>query len=70
LTARSEVVHKLVEIIKAGGWTQAEAAKRCHITKPRMNDLQRGLISRFLLDALVDIAAALGQWVHVELNAA
>jgi predicted XRE-type DNA-binding protein len=70
LTTRSDIVHKIVEIIKAGGWTQAEAAKRCHVTQPRMNDLLRGRISRFSLDALINIAAALGQKVHVELKAA
>jgi len=36
----------------------------------RMNDLFRGRLSRFSLDALVNIAAKLGQRVHVELAAA
>lgn len=70
LTARSDIMDKLVEIIKAGGWTQAEAAKRCHVTQPRMNDLLRGRISKFSLGALINIASALGQKVHVELEAA
>jgi predicted XRE-type DNA-binding protein len=35
-----------------------------------MNDLFRGRLSRFSLDALVNIAAKLGQRVHVELEAA
>jgi predicted XRE-type DNA-binding protein len=70
LTARSDIMDKLVEIIKAGGWTQAEAAERCHVTQPRMNDLLRGRISKFSLDALVNIAAAPGQKIHVELKAA
>jgi len=34
------------------------------------NDLLRGRISRFSLDALVNIASALGRRVHVELSAA
>jgi predicted XRE-type DNA-binding protein len=70
LTACSDFMDKLVDIIKAGGWTQAEAANRCHVTQPRMNDLLRGRISRFSLEALVNIAAALGQKIHVELKAA
>jgi predicted XRE-type DNA-binding protein len=70
LNASSDIMVKLVDIIKAGGWTQAEAANRCHVTKPRMNDLLRGRISRFSLGALVNIAAALGQKIHVELKAA
>jgi predicted XRE-type DNA-binding protein len=35
-----------------------------------MNDLLRGRISRFSLDALVNIASALGRRVHVELSPA
>jgi hypothetical protein len=33
-----------------------------------MNDLLRGRVSRFSLDALVNIAAAIGRRVHVELE--
>ncbi len=50
--------------------TQTEAATRCGLTQPRINDLLRGRLSRFSLDALVNIAAALGQRVHEELDAA
>jgi predicted XRE-type DNA-binding protein len=39
-------------------------------TQPRINDLLCGRISRFSLDALVNIAAALGQRVRIELEAA
>jgi predicted XRE-type DNA-binding protein len=35
-----------------------------------MNDLLRGRVSRFSLDALVNIAAASGRKVHFELEAA
>jgi predicted XRE-type DNA-binding protein len=57
-------------IIKRNGWTQKEAAKRCGVTQPRINDLLRGRISRFSIDALVNIAAALGRKVKVQLEAA
>ena len=46
----------------------AEAAARCGITQPRINDLLRGRISRFSLDALVNIACALGRKVTVKLE--
>ena len=46
------------------------AAQRCHLTQPRMNDLLRGRVSRFSLDALVNIATAVGCKVHLELQAA
>lgn len=61
---------KIEEVIHGKGWTQAEAAARCGVTQPRMNDLLRGRISRFSLDALVNIATALGLRVSVKLDAA
>jgi predicted XRE-type DNA-binding protein len=70
LKTKAELMHKLVKLIKRHKWTQAIAAKHCGITQPRLNDLLRGRISRFSLDALVNIAAALGQQVHIELKAA
>jgi predicted XRE-type DNA-binding protein len=70
LRVRSELISKLRAIIEENGWTQTETARRCGITQPRINDLIRGRLSRFSLDALVNIAAALGQRVYVELDAA
>ena len=48
LRVRSELMDKISELIAANGWTQ-----------PRISDLLRGRLSRFSLDALVNIAAAL-----------
>jgi predicted XRE-type DNA-binding protein len=70
LRARAELMHKIEAIVKESGWTQTEAAQRCGVTQPRMNDLLRGRVSRFSLDALVNIATALGRRVRVELEAA
>lgn len=70
LRARAELMQQIAAIVKESGWTQAEAATRCGVTLPRMNDLLRGRVSRFSLDALVNIATAIGRRVHVELEAA
>jgi predicted XRE-type DNA-binding protein len=70
LTMRSDLMIQITQIIEKNGWTQAEAAKRCGVSQPRINDLLRGRISRFSLDALVNIAAALGRKVKVRLEAA
>ena len=70
LTFRSQLMDEIEAIIEANGWTQAEAAKRCGVSQPRINDLLRGRISRFSIDALVNIAAALGRKVKVQLEAA
>jgi predicted XRE-type DNA-binding protein len=70
LQAKTELMHQIVARIKATNLTQAEAARHCGITQPRLNDLLRGRISRFSLDALVNIAASIGYKVHIELDAA
>lgn len=68
LQLRSGLMDQIEAVIRENGWTQAEAAKRCGITQPRMNDLLRGRISRFSLDALVNIAAKLGRRVTVRIE--
>lgn len=70
LRVRSELMDKITALVEKNGWTQVEAAERCGVTQPRISDLLRGRISRFSLDALVNIATALGCRVHVELEAA
>ena len=63
-------MHTIEGIVKDVGWTQTEAAVRCGVTQPRMNDLLRGRVSRFSLDALVNMATKLGRRVKVDLEAA
>jgi predicted XRE-type DNA-binding protein len=70
LRARAELMHKIEAHLKKHAWTEAEAARRCGVTQPRINDLLRGRLSRFSLDALVNIATALGCRVRVDLDAA
>ncbi len=70
LQARADLMRQIAELIHAEGWKQVEAANRSGVTQPRINDLLRGRVSRFSLDALVNIAAALGRRVSVELEVA
>lgn len=70
LQARADLMRQIAELIQAEGWKQVEAAERCGVTQPRINDLLRGRVSRFSLDALVNIATALGRRVSVDLEAA
>jgi predicted XRE-type DNA-binding protein len=70
LELRYQLMERISGIVKRQGWTQAEAANRCGVTQPRINDLLRGRISRFSLDALVNIASALGRKVKMRLEAA
>jgi predicted XRE-type DNA-binding protein len=68
LRARSGLMRQITGVIEENGWTQMEAGAQCGVTQPRINDLLRGRISRFSLDALVNMAAALGRPVRVELE--
>lgn len=70
LEARSDLIIQIRELIRSKKWTQAAAAKRCGVSQPRINDLLRGRIDKFSIDALVNMAAHLGQKVHIQLEAA
>ena len=70
LCLRSELMNKSTALIQKNGCTQLEAARRCSLTQPRINELLRGRISRFSLDAMVNIGSSLGQRVRVVLKAA
>jgi predicted XRE-type DNA-binding protein len=67
---RAELMRQIARIIKENSWKQAEAAKRCGVTQPRISDLLRGRVSCFSLDALVNITTAIGGRIHVEVEAA
>lgn len=70
LSTRAELMRQITAIIQTNNWRPAEAASHCGITQPRINDLLCGRVSQFSLDALVDIATALGRRVHIALEAA
>lgn len=63
---RSSLMMALEQHIRAKGWTQIEAARRLSVTQPRISDLLRGRINLFGLDSLVNMAAAAG--LHVEMQ--
>lgn len=50
---------------RARGMTQQEAAKQFGMTQPRLNDLLKGKIGKFSLDALVNIATRAGLSVRL-----
>ena len=68
MRSRSDLMVALKTIIKARGWTQAEAARHLGVTEPRVSDLLRGRIGLFGLDSLVDMVAASGHAVDVRVR--
>jgi predicted XRE-type DNA-binding protein len=55
----------LVQWFNASGLTQAAAAKTLGVTQPRLNQLLKGKIDIFSLDALVNMATSAGMRVDL-----
>jgi predicted XRE-type DNA-binding protein len=66
MKARAEMMNAIREQVAAWDVTQAAAAKRLRLTQPRMNDLLRGRINKFSLDALINLATQAGLAVRVK----
>jgi len=66
MKARAEMMIAIRETLATWGLTQAAMAKRLGLTQPRLNDLLRGRINKFSLDALINLATAVGLSVRVE----
>ncbi len=58
LNARAALLYEIRKAVKRWNIPQEDAAKRLGLTRPRTNDLLRGKLAKFSLDALVNIAAA------------
>jgi len=63
---RSSLMRALKKHLAHNKISQAQAAKLFGVTQPRISELIRGKISLFSLDALVNMAAAVG--LHVEIR--
>jgi predicted XRE-type DNA-binding protein len=65
---RSELMTFIERVIEKWNLPQAEAAARVGLTRPRLNDLLRGKISKFSLDALASIATWVGLSVKLSVK--
>ena len=68
MTMRSDLFMAIETSVKTWNVTQAEAAKRLGLTRPRMNDLLRGKISKFSLEALTALAYRAGLTVKMSVK--
>lgn len=66
LKLRSALMMAVKDHIAREGLSQTEAAKAFGVTQPRVSDLVRGKIELFSLDTLVNMLAAAG--MHVKMN--
>ena len=70
LHLRSELMTRVEQFVKRSGVTQTEAAGALGITQPRLNDLLRGKIDKFSLDALVNMLGRAGMRVELRVKKA
>jgi predicted XRE-type DNA-binding protein len=68
LTARSDLMIDIEQIVISWHLTQSDAARRLGVSQPRLNDLLRGRIDKFSLDALVNMAAGCGLKVEMHIT--
>jgi predicted XRE-type DNA-binding protein len=60
LALRAELMLSIEQWFKSSGLTQAQAAKLSGVTQPRFNLILKGRIAELSLDALVNVASAVG----------
>lgn len=70
MKARADLVAVLTAQITSWGLPQDAAAARLGITRPRLNDLLRGKLGKFSLDALVNLATAAGLTLEIRAGVA
>jgi predicted XRE-type DNA-binding protein len=68
LLLRSQTMMVITQWFEDSGLTQAAAAKTMGLTQPRLNQLLKGKIGEFNLDALVNLATCAGMRVGLTLR--
>ena len=68
LLLRAELMSRISEM--ARGVSQRQAARKFGVSQPRLNDLMRGKIDKFSLDALVNMLAHAGMRVELKVKKA
>ncbi|MDR6914459.1 putative XRE-type DNA-binding protein [Pseudomonas sp. 3296] len=68
LRVRSQLMRAITRVVKAWDVSQTEAASRLHVTQPRLNDLLKGKIDKFSLDALVNMLAGANLELEVSIH--
>ncbi|MEK7815793.1 MAG: XRE family transcriptional regulator [Pseudomonadota bacterium] len=67
---RAQLMIEVEQYVKKSGLSQTAVAKRLGVTQPRLNDLLRGKIDKFSLDALVNMLNAAGRQVSLRVKKA
>ena len=65
LQLRSELMNKIEHFVRSGGLTRKECAARMGVTEPQLNEILKGKIDKFSLDALVNMLGHAGMRVRL-----
>lgn len=68
LRLRSQIMRALRSSVNSWGMPQKEASARLGITQPRLNDMLKGKIDKFSLDALVNMLAGADLQIDIEIT--
>jgi predicted XRE-type DNA-binding protein len=66
LKVRARLLDRLIDYVEKEGFTQEEAAAQLGVGQPRISNLLKGKISKFTIDALLNMCAAAG--IEVEIS--
>ena len=70
LLLRSDLMTRIERYVASSGLNQKDAASRLGVTQPRLNDLLKGKIEKFSLDALVNMLGHAGMRVEFSVKKA
>ena len=70
LHLRSDLMTRIEQFVKRSRMTQTAAARTLGVTQPRLNDLLRGKIDKFSLDALVNMLGHAGMRIELKVKKA
>ena len=70
LLLRSDLMTRIERYVNGSGLKQKDAAARLGVTQPRLNDLLKGKIEKFSLDALVNMLGHAGMRVELSVKKA
>lgn len=70
MALRSNLLIAVEQRVRSWNLTQAEAARRLGVTQPRLNELLKGKINNFSLDALANLASRAGLFIRLDVSEA
>ncbi len=68
MQVRAALMHEVRAVVEGWKTTQQTSARKLGLTQPRMNDLLRGRINKFSVDALIKIAEGAGLNISLQVS--